>query len=317
MKKEAVELHDKLKATAWDQDILDKKPDRTFDEALVVFLKQNQGKRGFDSKKTHAIHFRKVLGGRLLRSLTSEELINAIPNTNASTGKALSPATYNRYRSSLKRILSIAHKSDWIDKVPYIPSKQEAKIRISWLTKEQASELIKSLQLIWMKNVCSFALFTGARMGEILSLKWNDVNFGKKIAVINCDKAKSGKSRALPLSRDAVILLRAIKSNSNSIYVFTRGKSNNKIGDIDRRDFRQACQKIGLPEFHFHDLRHTWASWHVQAGTPLFTLKELGGWETLEMVKRYAHLNADHMLDYANQVTFSSHFEEVSLLKIV
>jgi len=55
----------------------------------------------------------------------------------------------------------------------------------------------------------------------------------------------------------------------------------------------------------FHDLRHPWASWHVQAGTPLFVLTELGGWETLEMVKKYAHLNAGHLAEYANNVTLA------------
>ncbi len=62
----------------------------------------------------------------------------------------------------------------------------------------------------------------------------------------------------------------------------------------------------GIKDFHFHDLRHTWASWHVQSGTPLFVLKELGGWENIEMVKKYAHLNAGHLAEHVNVVTFWS-----------
>ena len=66
---------------------------------------------------------------------------------------------------------------------------------------------------------------------------------------------------------------------------------------------------------------HTWASWHVQAGTPLFTLKELGGWETLEMVKKYAHLNADNLLEHANNIefngTFTAQSKSVTHLKLV
>ncbi|MDH3000650.1 hypothetical protein A1D23_09485 [Chelonobacter oris] len=114
-----------------------------------------------------------------------------------------------------------------------------------------------------------------------------------------------------------VILLRILKAKQVSKYVFVRDSISNHINDIDRRDFRQACEKIGLSNLHFHDLRHTWASWHVQSGTPLFTLKEMGGWETLEMVKRYAHLNAAHMVDYADSVTFLTQFHELSHLKIV
>ncbi|CDQ09682.1 tyrosine-type recombinase/integrase [Acidithiobacillus ferrivorans] len=60
-----------------------------------------------------------------------------------------------------------------------------------------------------------------------------------------------------------------------------------------------ACKHRGLP---WHGLRHTWASWHVQAGTPLADLKELGGWASLEMVQRYAHLSPDHTAQYAANV---------------
>jgi len=55
-------------------------------------------------------------------------------------------------------------------------------------------------------------------------------------------------------------------------------------------------------DFRWHDLRHTWASWHVQAGTPLHVLQELGGWASPEMVQRYAHLSAAHLEDYANNI---------------
>ena len=54
-------------------------------------------------------------------------------------------------------------------------------------------------------------------------------------------------------------------------------------------------ERVGITDFRWHDLRHTWASWHVQNGTPLFALQELGGWESAEMVRRYAHLAADHL----------------------
>jgi integrase len=54
------------------------------------------------------------------------------------------------------------------------------------------------------------------------------------------------------------------------------------------------------PEFRWHDLRHTWASWHVMSGTPLEVLQRLGGWSSLAMVMRYAHLSPDHLAGFAN-----------------
>jgi integrase len=62
-------------------------------------------------------------------------------------------------------------------------------------------------------------------------------------------------------------------------------------------------KRTGIENFRWHDLRHTWASWHVQQGTPLHVLQELGGWSGQEMVQRYAHLSAQHLAGYAAQLT--------------
>ena len=64
--------------------------------------------------------------------------------------------------------------------------------------------------------------------------------------------------------------------------------------------WQKALQRAGIKEFRWHDLRHTFASYHALNGTPLLTLKALGGWQTLEMVNRYAHLSAEGMRQYVN-----------------
>lgn len=192
---------------------------------------------------------------------------------------------------------------DWINSIPYVTRSQEPKIRVRWLPKEQANYLINNLQLKWMKQVCSFALLTGARMSEIFTLTWMNVNLSNRLAVVTHTNAKSGKARALVLNKQVIQLIGSLSRDSD--YVFTR-EIHKRIYDIDRRDFKRALQLSRIDNFHFHDLRHRWASWHVQAGTPLFTLKEMSGWESLEMVRKYAHLNASHMLDFADNVTFTS-----------
>lgn len=62
----------------------------------------------------------------------------------------------------------------------------------------------------------------------------------------------------------------------------------------------------GISDFRWRDLRHTWASWHVQARTPLRVLQELGGWETEAMVKRYAHLAPEHLAEHAQRISGSA-----------
>ena len=66
--------------------------------------------------------------------------------------------------------------------------------------------------------------------------------------------------------------------------------------------WRLALKRAGIENFRFHDLRHTWASWLVQSGVPLSILQEMGGWESIEMVRRYAHLAPNHLTEHAKQI---------------
>ena len=71
---------------------------------------------------------------------------------------------------------------------------------------------------------------------------------------------------------------------------------------VSTKAWYAAMERAGIEDFRWHDLRHCWATWHVQNGTPLFALQELGGWESPEMVRRYAHLAADHLAPYAERL---------------
>jgi len=83
-------------------------------------------------------------------------------------------------------------------------------------------------------------------------------------------------------------------------YVFSF--RDQRVVQLSTKAWYAALERAGIEDFRWHDLRHTWASWHVQNGTPLFALQELGGWESPEMVRRYAHLGADHLAAYAERL---------------
>ena len=91
--------------------------------------------------------------------------------------------------------------------------------------------------------------------------------------------------------------------------------TGNALNQISRKAFQNGCARAGIEKFRFHDLRHTWASWHAQNSTPLMALKELGGWEDVTMVQKYAHMGASHLADYAKNVLFSPHPATVTELK--
>ncbi len=79
-------------------------------------------------------------------------------------------------------------------------------------------------------------------------------------------------------------------------------ESGKPIVQVSTKAWYAALERAEIEDFRWHDLRHTWASWHVQNGTPLFALQELGGWESPEMVRRYAHLAADHLAPFAERL---------------
>ena len=74
------------------------------------------------------------------------------------------------------------------------------------------------------------------------------------------------------------------------------------VTQLSTKAWYAALKRAGISDFRWHDLRHTWASWHAQGGTPLFAPQELGGWESAEMVRRYAHLAADHLAPYTERL---------------
>lgn len=270
---------------------------------MVYALRDSEGQSAFENKKIYARYFLAFFSGRNISSIGGDELLNSIPTHSSKNKKPMANATKNRYRSFIMRAFSMAIKSGWIARVPHVPSLREPKVRVRWIEKHQARILIENLQTDWMKAICSFALLTGARKGEILSLRWANVDLGRKIVVIAAEDSKSGRARPLPLNDEAVKIMRNLPRESE--YAFSR--DGNKVEEMKRDEFYKALKLSGISDFRFHDFRHTWASWHVQNGTPLMTLKELGGWEKLEMVNKYAHLSDEHLSRFSGIVTFLAH----------
>jgi integrase len=130
-------------------------------------------------------------------------------------------------------------------------------------------------------------------------LQWTQVDLVRRVAWIHPDQAKARRAIPVPLNRDAALLLRQ-RLGKHPMYVFSyHGK---RITQVSTKAWYAALEKAGIEDFRWHDLRHTWASWHVQSGTPLFALQEMGGWSSAEMVRRYAHLAADHLSPYAEKL---------------
>ena len=151
------------------------------------------------------------------------------------------------------------------------------------------------------------ALNSGMRKQEILTLKWDQVDL--KHGFILLDRTKNGERREIPINNALKTTLQSIVRRLDVPYVFV-SPINGKPYRAVKRSFYTACRPAGIRDFHFHDLRHCFASHLVMAGVDLATVRELLGHKTLGMTLRYAHLAPSHkvravdMLDNAiNEVS--------------
>lgn len=311
-KAKAQEYHDKLKHEMWDVSRLDKRKEHLFEEIVIMALKDAEGQKLYDTKKGYAKYWLSVFKGRTISSIQGDEIARKMPtHAQHKSRKPLENGTINRYRAFIIRAFSLALKHGWIDHRPYVPELREPKVRVRWIRKWQARELIESINSPALKRMVSFALLTGARRGEILTLRWDNVDIENRNAMVTAENAKSGRARSLPLNDEAIRVLR--ECDMSCEYVFSI--NGERLMDIERKEFNRALQAVQISDFRFHDLRHTWASWHIQNGTPLMMLKEMGGWETLEMVKKYAHLSAEHLNRFVDSVTFLTQEDELQKIR--
>ena len=130
-------------------------------------------------------------------------------------------------------------------------------------------------------------------------MTWDRVDLKRRTAFIPASQAKGAKAIAVPLSPEAVRVLKRWKGKHEThVFVFHK----KPVYQVATKAWRAAAKAAGLEGLRFHDLRHTWASWQVQAETPLSVVQELGGWSSFEMVRRYAHLSPGHLRKYAGRV---------------
>ncbi|MFH1818415.1 MAG: tyrosine-type recombinase/integrase [Pseudomonadota bacterium] len=296
-KLKAKEYHDRLKVELWEQQRLGVRPSHLWNEAVVRWLQETEHKASQVSDVYHLRWLDSYLCDVPLSDI-NRGLIDKI--TAARKAEGVANSTVNRVLEVMRAILrKAANEWEWLDKAPYFRLLPEPTRRIRWLTHEEASRLLAELPE-HLQAMVRFSLETGLRKANVTGLLWSQVDLGRRTAWVHPDQAKARKAIAVPLSNAAVVVLRG-QIGKHSTHVFSyRG---NPIVAPNNSAWEKALKRAGIEHFRWHDLRHTWASWHVQAGTPLHVLQELGGWESVEMVRRYAHLSSEHLADYVDRLS--------------
>lgn len=209
-----------------------------------------------------------------------------------------SPATVVRYLAALSHAITIATKEwGWLDDSPMrkVSKPSEPRGRVRFLDDSEREALLKACRESsnpYLYIVVILALSTGMRQGEIMNLRWKDIdlNTGR----ITLHETKNGERRVAPLRGLALNLLKKFHAESspeNSGLLFPN--THNKPIDL-RFPWNQALKKAGIKNFRFHDTRHCAASYLAMSGATLSEIAEVLGHKTLQMVKRYTHLSEKH-----------------------
>jgi integrase len=296
--KEAEALLNKLKLEAYRGALLGIRPKRSWQEAVIRYLAVKAGLRSIEDTRRICRMLDPYFGRLTLDQLNGDAIWRVVQGE---LRKGNKPATVNRYLALIRCLLRMARDEwEWIGSAPKIRLLSGEVERDRWLTREEADRLIAACPP-HLAALVRYALATGCRATEITGLEWDRVDLKRRTAWLN--QTKNGTPRGVPLNSDAVAVLEE-QRDKHPQYCFTfRGQPIR--WQLSNSGWVTALAKAKLQDFRFHDLRHTWASWHRQAGTSTDELKDLGGWKSRVMVDRYAKFATENLAHAASRIESS------------
>jgi integrase len=225
-----------------------------------------------------------------------DELANGITYR----GKPRTPATVVRYMAALSHAFTIAIKEwGWLEDSPTrkVTKPTESRGRVRFLDDDDRKRLLiacKESPNHLLYPCVILALSSGMRQGELMRLKWQDVNLKESFLILH--ETKNGDSRRVPLSGLGLELLRehAKVRRLDTQLLFPSERNPEKPIDL-RKAYANALKAAEINDFHWHDLRHCTASYLAMNGASLAEIAEVLGHKTLSMVKRYSHLSDGHV----------------------
>lgn len=216
--------------------------------------------------------------------------------------EGLSRKSINNQLTVLRRMLAVAVEWGQLVSVPAIRWLKTPAQEFDFLTFDEAGRLVEGADPEW-RSMIVVALRTGLRLGELLALRWRDVDLEAGRLVVRRAAArgvvgtpKSGQAREVPLSEEARGALRAQQHDRGEL-VFCDGSGAMLTRNACRRPLWRACGRAGIRRIGWHKLRHTFASHLVMRGASMKAVQELLGHSTIEMTMRYAHLSPDARRD--------------------
>lgn len=309
-RKKAQQYHDRVKALKWEQSKLGARPERMWKEAVVRYCREKTAKRDLGRDIAIFKWLDRHLGNLKLREITRDKLeqirevklAERVRGNKHISDRQCSPSTVNRYMALVRTVLNLACKEwEWTERVPKVPMYTEPNGRVRFLTDEEEAKLLEELP-DHQREIFRFSLATGLRQRNVIRLEWSQVDVERQHAWIRPEQSKNGRAIAVPLNSDAIAVIRR-QIGKHPAFVFTY--AGKPVKSVNTKAWRGALKRAGISDYRNHDNRHTWATRHRKAGTSVPELQALGGWKSLTMVERYAHLAPDHLAVAAERVAKS------------
>ncbi len=269
-----------------------------------VLPKKTKNQRSQRIQKQQLLWWKSEIGSYLLSDVTPSliaEYRDKLGKEKIRKDVERSPATIVRYMAALSHAFTIAMREwMWIEDSPMrkVSKPKEPRGKVRYLSDDERKRLLtacKASQHPYLYTITVLALATGMRQGEIMGIKWDDVNFKDGYLILH--ETKNGERRRIPLAGHARDVLKALhdKRELASPLVFADFKTRikGKVAHMDNA-WKNALLVAEIDNFRFHDLRHSAASYLAMNGASLAEIAEVLGHKTLQMVKRYAHLSEAH-----------------------
>lgn len=208
----------------------------------------------------------------------------------------------NRVLEVFRKALNLAVHWGWIEKNPAVAYRRNSEHpRERYLTPAEYERVFDALGRMKNQkaaNAIRLLIFTGARRGEVLSLEWGDLDLAEGIWNRPPHKSKDRKRKRIPLSAEALAILKAMRETSNSQFLFPTSNGTH-MSDLNR-PWAWLRAETGLHDLRVHDLRHSFASVLISGGVALETIGKLLGHSQHQTTLRYAHLMDDPLRKAAN-----------------
>ncbi len=211
-----------------------------------------------------------------------------------------SPKTINNALSVLRRALTEAMEWGRLERLPRFKFMKTPPPTFDFLHPWESERLMEATTREPWRLMVRCALRTGMRFGELLGLRWQDVDFERNLLVVrrnvvdgNEGAPKNNRFRTIPLTHTLRSELMATPRIAERVFVLANGRTPNRWSAIEA--LQRACIRAGLRPVGWHTLRHTFASQLVGAGVNVAMIQALLGHSTLEMTMRYAHVSSQHM----------------------